>query len=109
MLGQLATYCASYVQVSLLHASLGGSLRKVPREYLSSCVCLLLLGGSQGNSYLSVFMLVYSLFLCLYIASLWINWRDRLSFLLFTQFAGCSTKYFGTNHAELTKPKRDPA
>ena len=26
-----------------------------------------------------------------------------------TQFAGGSTKYFGTNHAEFPKPKRDPA
>ena len=27
----------------------------------------------------------------------------------FTQFAGGSTKYFGTYHAEFPKPKRDPA
>ena len=26
-----------------------------------------------------------------------------------TQFAGGSTKYFGTYHAEFPKPKRDPA
>ena len=26
-----------------------------------------------------------------------------------TQFAGGSTRYFGTNHAEFPKPKRDPA
>ena len=26
-----------------------------------------------------------------------------------TQFAGGSTKYFSTNHAEFPKPKRDPA
>ena len=27
----------------------------------------------------------------------------------FTQFAGGTTKYFGTYHAEFPKPKRDPA
>ena len=26
-----------------------------------------------------------------------------------TEFAGGSKKYFGTYHAELTKPKKDPA
>ena len=29
--------------------------------------------------------------------------------ITFTQFAGGSTKYFGTYHAEFPKPKRDPA